>query len=146
MKLRIVLLGMISTVLVFSATGQQQFTIDQVMSSDELKSTGVSALSQTQRGELDRWLTRYTNLLLAEKKKSAACDPAIETQIDGDFKGWVGETIYKLRNGQIWQQATYHYHYHYAYAPEVTLYSTAEGCAMRVSGDDDQGIAVRRLK
>jgi hypothetical protein len=145
MKLRFLLLA-ISAVFVFSAAAQQELAIDQVMSSDELKSTGVSTLSQAQRRELDRWLTRYTYLLLAEKKKSGGCDPAIETQIDGDFEGWEGETIYKLRNGQIWQQASYHYHYHYAYAPEVTIYSTAEGCAMRVSNDDDQPIPVRRLK
>ena len=145
MKLRFVLLA-ISAVFVFSAAAQQELAIDQVMSSDELKSTGVSTLSQAQRRELDRWLTRYTYLLLAEKKKGGGCDPAIETQIDGDFEGWEGETIYKLRNGQIWQQASYHYHYHYAYAPEVTIYSTAEGCAMRVSNDNDQPIPVRRLK
>jgi len=51
MKLRFVWLG-ISAVLVFSATAQQQLTIDQVMSSDELKSTGVSTLSQTQQRNL----------------------------------------------------------------------------------------------
>jgi hypothetical protein len=144
-KLRFVLLG-ISAVLVFSAAAQQQLSIDQVMSLDELKSTGVSTLSQAQRKELDRWLTRYTYVLLAEKKKSSGCDPAIEARIDGDFEGWEGETIYKLGNGQIWQQASYHYHYHYAYAPEVTIYSTAEGCALRVAGDNDQPISVRRLK
>jgi hypothetical protein len=80
MKLRFVLLE-ISAVLVFSATAQRQLTVDQVMSSDEMKSTGVSTLSQAQRTELDRWLTRYTYLLLAEKKKSGGCDPAIEARI-----------------------------------------------------------------
>jgi hypothetical protein len=68
MKLRFALLG-ICAGLVFSATAQQQHTIDQVMSSDELKSTGVSTLSQAQRTEIDRWLTRDTYLLLAEKNK-----------------------------------------------------------------------------
>jgi hypothetical protein len=145
MKVRFGWLGL-STLLVCSVTAQQEITIDQVMSSDELKSTGVSSLSQTQRKELDRWLTRYTYVLLAEKKKGSECDPAIEARIDGDFEGWEGETIYKLRNGQIWQQASYHYHYHYAYAPEVTIYSTAGGCAMRVSDDNDEAISVRRLK
>src|SRR5580704_10697453 len=145
MNRRFVLLG-ISAIFVFSATAQQELTIDQVMSPDELKSTGVSALTQGQRKELDRWLTRYTNVLLAEKRKTGGCDPAIETRIDGDFEGWEDETTYKLRNGQIWQQASYHYHYHYAYAPEVTIYSTAEGCAMKVSDDDDEPIPVRRLK
>lgn len=141
MKLRLLMLGL-SAVFVLSAPAQQELSIDQVMSPDELKSTGVSTLSQAQRRELDRWLTRYTYLLLAKKKKSGGCDPAIETQIDGDFEGWEGETIYKLRNGQIWKQASYHY----AYAPEVTIYSTAGGCAMRVSDDDDQPIPIRRLK
>jgi hypothetical protein len=145
MKRRFVLLG-IFAIFVFSATAQQELTIDRVMSPDELKSTGVSTLAQGQRRELDRWLTRYTNVLLAEKRKSGGCDPAIETRIDGDFEGWEDETTYKLRNGQIWQQARYHYHYHYAYAPEVTIYSSSEGCAMKVSDDDDEPMLVRRLK
>jgi hypothetical protein len=103
-------------------------------------------LSQTQRKELDRWLARYTFLILEEKKITSGCDPVIETRIDGEFNGWDGETVYKLRNGQIWQQASYHYHYHYAYAPEVTIYPTAGGCALRVSDDDDEAISVPRLR
>jgi len=145
MNLRCVVLG-ISAIIVLSATAQQTLTIEQVMSPEELKSTGVSTLTQAQRKELDRWLARYTHVLLAETKKTGSCDPTIETQIDGDFEGWEDETIYKLRNGQIWQQASYHYHYHYAYAPEVTIYSTSAGCVMRVSDDDDEPIPVRRLK
>jgi len=39
-----------------------------------------------------------------------------EGQIDGDFNGWEGETVYKRRDGHIIEQASYHYHYHYAYA------------------------------
>lgn len=145
MKLTRVVLG-VATILMLSATAQQTLTIEQVMSPEELKSTGVSTLTPAQRRELDRWLARYTRLLLPEVKKSSSCDPAIETQIDGDFKGWEGDTIYKLRNGEIWQQSRYHYHYHYAYAPEVTIYSTDAGCAMKVSDDDDEPIPVRRLK
>jgi hypothetical protein len=147
MNVRFVFLEL-SAVLIVSAMAQRQepLTIDQVMTPDELKSTGVSTLAQAQRKELDRWLTDYTQLLLAEKKKSSECAPAIETRIDGDFKGWEGETIYKLMNDQIWQQASYHYHYHYAYSPAVTIYLTTRGCAMRVSGDDDEAIDVRRLK
>ena len=80
------------------------------------------------------------------KKLASKCDPAIETQIEGEVKGWTGDTIYKLRNGQIWQQAAYHYHYHQAYAPDVTIYSSAEGCFLRVADDDDEAIPVHRLK
>lgn len=40
--------------------------------------------------------------------------PAIETEIEGDFNGWDGETIFKLANDQIWQQAEYDYEYEHA--------------------------------
>ena len=132
-----------------SAQQGREVTFDQVMTPEELKSTGVASLSAPQRRELDSWLSRYTALLLASqtpRKAKSDCDPAIETQIAGDFKGWEGETIYNLLNGQIWQQSSYHYHYHYAYAPEVTIYASAGACLMKVTDDDDQPISVRRVK
>jgi hypothetical protein len=74
------------------------------------------------------------------------CESAIDTYIDGEFKGWEGETIYKLDNGEIWQQSTYHYHYHYAYHPEVIIFKSPSACHMRVMDDDDGGADVTRLK
>lgn len=121
-------------------------TMDQVMTPDEMKAAGIAGLSPAQRQELDRWLNSYTSLLVSARKRSGECDPAIETKVDGEFEGWKGETIYKLMNGQIWQQASYHYHYHYAYAPDVTIYSSSAGCLMRVADDNDDPILVRRLK
>lgn len=56
----------------------------------------------------------------------------IETRIDGDFEGWEGETIFKMMNGQIWQQTSYAYMYHYAYSPEVIIYKTSSGYVMKV--------------
>ncbi len=73
------------------------------------------------------------------------CSGAIETQIDGTFEGWQGETIFKLTNGQIWQQSSYAYTYHYAYRPEVLIYSGGGGCKMKVDGVSDS-ISVKRLK
>jgi len=77
---------------------------------------------------------------------SSSCDPAIETHIAGEFNGWDDENIYKMDNGQIWQQSNYHYHYHYAYHPEVLIYKSAAGCHIRVDGDDDKGVDVIQLK
>jgi hypothetical protein len=58
----------------------------------------------------------------------------IESQIDGDFEGWEGETVVKLTNGQVWQQTEFHYHYHYAFMPKVTILKTATGHKMIVDG------------
>ena len=72
-----------------------------------------------------------------------ATSSVIETRIDGDFEGWEGETIFKLMNGQIWQQSEYNYHY--AFMPEVLIYRSGGGYKMKVDGIGDS-IRVTRLK
>lgn len=57
-----------------------------------------------------------------------------ESRIDGEFKGWEGATIYRLVNGQVWQQSSYKYQYQYAYMPQVTVYEAGGGYKMLVAG------------
>jgi hypothetical protein len=68
----------------------------------------------------------------------------IESRIDGEFDGWEGETVFKLQNGQIWQQSSYAYTYHYAYSPGVLIYKSGSIYKMRVDGIDDV-ITVQRI-
>ncbi len=75
----------------------------------------------------------------------SACSPAIESTISGEFEGWSGETIFKLDNGQIWEQAEYDYEYEYDYRPDVTIYETSAGCKMKVEGMDET-ILVRKIR
>src|SRR5215472_6987435 len=98
-----------------------QLKIDQVMSQREMQETGVSSLTPTQRRALDDWLNRYTARVLKAALTSdsetlsgrSSCSPAIETRTSGDIEGWSGETVFKLDNGQIWEQAEYSYTYFY---------------------------------
>ena len=69
----------------------------------------------------------------------------LKTQIDGDFEGWDGETIFKMMNGTIWQQASYDYTYHYAYMPDVIIYKKDGTYYMKIEDVDDE-IAVRQIK
>jgi len=69
----------------------------------------------------------------------------IESRIDGNFEGWSGETIFKLQNGQIWQQSSYAYWYHYAFSPKVTIYKSNGLYKMQVDGVS-QSIFVKRLR
>src|SRR6185503_5314110 len=62
----------------------------------------------------------------------SACGGGIESRIDGTFEGWTGQTIVKLQNGQIWQQASYSYRYHYAYGPRALLYKAGSSYKMLV--------------
>ncbi len=131
--------------------------IDQVMTQQELRDTGVSTLNAAQRQALNEWLNRYTLKVLRVAAQPQAtiprempsirssCSPAVESTISGEIEGWDGETIFKLDNGQIWQQAEYDYTYFYAYRPEVTIYQTSAGCRMKVE-DETETVLVKRIK
>lgn len=69
----------------------------------------------------------------------------LETKIDGEFEGWEGETIFKMMNGSIWQQASYAYTYHYAYMPDVIIYRKGGAYYMKVEDVDDE-IQVRQIR
>tara|TARA_B100000768_G_scaffold149994_1_gene144529 strand:- start:31 stop:534 length:504 start_codon:yes stop_codon:yes gene_type:complete len=79
-------------------------------------------------------------LIIEDFDESLVCKKiknVLETQIEGEFEGWEGETIFKMMNGQIWQQSTYDYMYHYAYSPEVLIYEYKGSWIMKVEDVDD---------
>jgi hypothetical protein len=71
---------------------------------------------------------------IARGAATALNGSAIESQIDGDFEGWEGDTVVKLMNGQIWRQTDSLYLYHYAFMPKVIVYSGDGGYKMKVDG------------
>lgn len=84
--------------------------------------------------------------LAVDPPRTASSSPSvIESRIDGEFTGWEGETIFRLQNGQIWQQSSYAYTYHYAYRPEVLIYRSGTGFKMKVDGVE-RAINVERLR
>lgn len=75
----------------------------------------------------------------------SVCDPRdeedeLKAYVSGSWSGWSGDTIVKLTNGSVWEQAEYYYEYRYAYRPEVTM---ANG-KMQVAGMN-RAVRVRRL-
>lgn len=148
--------GMCTIVLLAAAPAAQLLKVDQVMTPEELRETGVAGLTKAQRQAFDSWLNRYTLRILNVASKPeqtppntvsgrSSCSPAIESTISGEIEGWDGETIFKLDNGQIWQQAEYDYTYFYAYRPDVTIYQTSAGCRMKVE-DETETVLVKRVK
>lgn len=122
--------------------------------SNEILRRVVLYANQKQK-QYDELLAKYKVLMAFQlsgggsssvTRVAGPCSPAIETQINGDFNGWNDQVIYKMANGEIWQQLNYHYHYHYAYQPQVTIYGTSSGCHIKVDDDDDEGVDVVRIK
>jgi hypothetical protein len=63
--------------------------------------------------------------------------------ITNEFRGWSGETIFELDNGQIWKQDEYAYHYSYSFRPHALVYMSRSGYKIKVEGET---VRVKRLK
>lgn len=84
----------------------------------ERRETGIDGLTVAQRARLDDLVERFTNgevdrgvtEAIEEKlDQESIVNPrkgqkVIETRLIGEFKGWNGRTIFRLENGQVWQQ------------------------------------------
>jgi hypothetical protein len=133
-----------------AAFAQDAIQLEQLLSKDEQAQLGISTMPLEKRAAMRSALIRmyqqgYRAAQGADRMSGASGTGAIETQVDGEFNGWEGETIVKLLNGQIWQQTEYHYEYHYAYMPKVLVYSAGGGYKMKVEGLS-KAIGVQRLR
>ena len=131
-------------------TPQAPVSVTSLMAPRDLETTGVGTLSAEQQAALSRWLDTYRRsvewLAVTAAQGEEALpfeESAIETFIDGDFDGWEGNTVFRLQNGQVWQQASPSARYLFAHAPKVTI--SKAPYRMRVDGMTVE-VAVRRLR
>src|SRR4030042_7092499 len=139
------------TLFAIGAAVAQQFpemSLYKILSEEEQQTIGVAKLNNEERENLRILIIKKYLAGFEEGKKEGIKQAAeyfaiqkdggssevIESQIDGDFEGWEGETIVKMMNGQIWQQTEYYYHYHYAFMPDVLIYKSGSGYKMKVDG------------
>jgi hypothetical protein len=105
----------------------------------------VTAVTLTQPSVSGFSAMEFSDVSDAAPTASAPSATLIESQIEGDFNGWEGETIIRLSNGQIWQQSSYHYEYHYAFMPKVLIFKTGGVFRAKVDGTETS-VPVTRLK
>ena len=113
----------------------------------EVSAAGFSPIRDLSSGaEYDTGVsTRSSGQALPPKAPVPQLPSVIESQVDGDFDGWEGETLVKLINGQIWQQVEYRYEYHYAFMPQVLIVKSGSVYKMKVDGTQE-AVGVVRLK
>jgi hypothetical protein len=125
--------------------------VQKLMSASEFRQSGLHKLSVEEIDALNAWLSQFTVKLYSAVSAQAdvintpSTSAVIETQIEGEFEGWDGETVFKLANGQIWQQSSYAYTYHYAYRPKVLIYRSGAAYRMKVENVEST-IQVKRLR
>lgn len=104
--------------------------VRELMSPEEFGAAGLGKLTPAELEALNRWLLRYTageaavlrsssNAVREEARKSEAT--VIRSRIAGPFEGWSGRTLFRLENGQVWQQRMSGAWRHRADSPEVEI-------------------------
>lgn len=93
--------------------------IEQRMSADEFKAAGLDKLSAAELANLNRWLNgtlktetakaTQSAIAVAKQKAQGFFDfdgnrESIRSTIVGDFRGFSNGRVYKLANGQEWEQ------------------------------------------
>jgi hypothetical protein len=116
------------------AAANKTVDLESILTADQFRGAGLNTLSPDQMATLNGWVTTYLrsqgaasvippSSLVPETPaptqatgpaafgatmlKSTADEPdSIHSTIVGKFTGWSGSTIFKLANGQIWQQSS----------------------------------------
>lgn len=71
----------------------------------------------------------------------------IESNIDGDFKGWDGNSSFRLVNQQEWKQdSPISTVFANLYRPAVIIYLTSEGYKMKIEGLNEDPILVKKIR
>jgi len=94
------------------ATDTQDFDVLKNMSVTDFRATGLDHLSDAQIKALNAWFGGYERShascaqAAAEPAMTEAPAPGkdIVAHLDGTFTGWGNNTVFKLDNGQVWQQ------------------------------------------
>lgn len=92
----------------FAAAGLNKLTpeelarLEQIIADHGSPKAAPAAKAETQVSG-PGWLRALVTLQETAEKPDAA--EAIATRLAGDYDGWTGKTVFKLENGQIWQQA-----------------------------------------
>jgi hypothetical protein len=126
--------------------------IESLMSAQEYKDAGIEKLTAAERKALNQWLIRYTAedsqvLLSTDKEVIKATEvQEITSVIQQPFKGWFGDTVFKLENGQVWQQRRRGNYRYMGTRPEVKVTRNFMGFFSMELVENGKSVQVKRLK
>jgi hypothetical protein len=126
--------------------------IEALMTAQEYEAAGIDKLTDTEREALNHWLIRYTvedsKVLLRtdEEVKKAAQEQEILAAIQPPFKGWSGDTIFTLDNGQVWQQRRGGNYHHVGTSTRVRISKNLMGFYRLELLENGKSVQVKRLK
>ncbi|MDA0927177.1 MAG: hypothetical protein O2861_03750 [Proteobacteria bacterium] len=146
--------------------------IEELMTAEELRATGVDGLSNAEKRALNAWLQRFRDGEISAAIEEAVAEAPVSTdtgarvirtepedvypppresqeilsRIAGEFNGWEGRTRFTLENGQVWEQRRSSRWKVSLQSPEVRLYQNFLGAWEMEVVAEDRAIGVRRIR
>ncbi|HET7175621.1 MAG TPA: hypothetical protein VFK21_06385 [Gammaproteobacteria bacterium] len=153
------------------AGSDKPFDLRDAMTVNQFRKAGLDGLSAEQMTALNSWVSSSLHAPSSPAVTPAAPTPApvaapaaptaaafgaamlapavpepkeIESHIAGSFTGWSGKTLFRLENGQVWQQAEPGVFATKMQDPPVVIKKLAFGYLLTLPGDSDT-VFVRRI-
>lgn len=124
--------------------------IEEQMPPEIFKAAGLDRLTARELGTLNDWLEgRLSDAREAARSSApASVEPPdeIRSSIDGEFTGWDGTTVFRLKNGQVWSQRTRGRWRHRATDPEVLIERNMFGFFRMTLLDEGRSIGVKLVR
>jgi hypothetical protein len=64
-------------------------------------------------------------------------------QIMGGVSGYTGGAVFRLTNGQVWQQSRHLYRYKYSYRPRVRIFEQGGSYHLQIDGMEEAVVVMR---
>lgn len=146
---------LLASVLALPVLAGEDPDVRSLMTPEEFSAAGLGKLSPAEIEALNRWVVRYT---AGEARIVSVQSPVvreairefdatgIRSRISGEFRGWSGETVFRLENGQVWKQRLPGRWLHRANSPEVEIKKNVMGYWMLRVLEADRGIGVSQVQ
>ena len=147
-----VLAMVIGTCLAYAAEESTFPGVQKLMSEQEFSASGLDKLSPAEIKALNQWLIRYTageaQVLIStdEEVKEADRNQEILSSIKQPFRGWSGNTVFRLENGQVWRQRRRGNYFHDSSDTRVSISKNYMGFYKMTILDSGKAVQVERLE
>ena len=83
--------------------------LKHMMSQEEFQAAGLDKLNAGELRKLDLWMLQFLahdsqQIVHTDKAIKKIQQVPVQRRIAGHFRGWFGDTVFKLDNGEVWRQ------------------------------------------
>lgn len=148
-----------ATLAVAAGKDDDTMVLQDQMTPEEFKAAGLDKLTPDELARLNAFLGRETAKRVEERKRAEQVAVAgfgghvtpnnepIVSRLIGRFDGWEGKTIFRLENGQVWQQSdTGELAGVHMDAPMITITPSFSGAWWLTAEGRKSKVKVKRIK